>query len=180
MVHPSLESCDPPLQGKPTLPSLGQPTVKGAALEVDQTLDFSPFRSCDQGARPLARLGFGFIGTPQKAPLLLSSVAFTTSPFLNSFPRYSTLHPASQQQNPKKQLWRCLHPECPTPGSSRIWWSPYFSGSMLTPLSNEANPVHLLELTPKLFHFPVALPVDYHWLTTLCRLQGIFYVEPMY
>ena len=104
MVDPSLESCDGLLQEKPTLQSLGHPTVKGAALEVDRTFDFSPYRSFIQGARPLARLGFGFIGTPQKALLLLFSVAFTPSTFLNSFPSYSSLRPASQEENPKKLL----------------------------------------------------------------------------
>ncbi len=104
VVDPTLESCDPLLQVKPTLPSLGQPTVKGAALEVDQTFDFSPYISFIQGARQLARLGFVFIGTPHKALLLLSSVAFTPSTFLNSFPSYSSLRPASQEENPKKLL----------------------------------------------------------------------------
>ena len=59
MVDPSLESCDSPLQEEPTLPSLGKPTVEGAPLETDHTVDFSPFRNFDQGARPLARLGSG-------------------------------------------------------------------------------------------------------------------------
>ncbi len=59
VVDPFLESCDPPLHEKPTLPSQGQLTVKGAAFEVGQTLNFSPYRSFIQGARPLASIGLG-------------------------------------------------------------------------------------------------------------------------
>ena len=58
-TNPSLKSCDPPLREKPTLPSRGQPTVKGAPHGVDRTPDLSPLRHFDQSARPLARFRVG-------------------------------------------------------------------------------------------------------------------------
>ena len=57
-----------------------------------------------QSARPLARLEFGFNGTPQNALFFLSSVALTPTTFLNSFPSYPTLYSASQEENPENFL----------------------------------------------------------------------------
>ncbi len=39
---------------------------------------------------------------------------------------------------------------------------------------------HLLQLVPELSHSPSAPPMDHYWLTTLCGLHGIFYVDPPY
>ncbi len=50
MINPSVESIDSPLKEKPTLPSVGQPTVNGDLFKVAQTLisshcgDFGPLR----------------------------------------------------------------------------------------------------------------------------------------
>ena len=98
-VDPSLESCDPPLQEKSTLPSLGQPTVKGAALEVDQTLDISPYRSFIEGARPLARIGLGGANIFLEVISLLSPTTPTPFTSSNSFPSCSTQCLASQEGN---------------------------------------------------------------------------------
>ncbi len=97
----------------------------------------------------------------------------TQSTFLKSFPSYPTLY-SPQEENPKN----C--PECPTPDPYRIRRSQHFSGSIFPPLSKGVNPVHLLQPVPELSHFLLALPMDCHWLTTLCRLHGMIYVEPMY
>ncbi len=45
-----------------------------------------------------------------------------------------------------------FHRGCPTPGPPCNWWNQYFSGNNFSPISNGANPVHLLQLVPELFH----------------------------
>ncbi len=92
VIDPSLESCDSPLPRKPTLLPLGQPTVKGAPLEMDQTLDFSPSRDFDQSARPLARLGLGGASVFLGAFYLLFPTTPTPSTSFNSFRSYPTLN----------------------------------------------------------------------------------------
>ncbi len=154
--------------------------MEGAPLKVGRTLDFSPPGDFSQSSRPLASLVFSGASFFPKAFSRPSPATPTPSASLNSFPSYSTLSLTSQMEEPQKLPWQLFHPECPTPGPSWIWWSQCFSESIFSPLSNGFNPVHLLQLTPELSHFPLALPMDYHWQTTLCRPHGKFYVEPMY
>ncbi len=59
MFNSSLERYDSPLKGKPTLPSVGQPTVIGGLLKVARTLNPSICRDFGWSARPLARLRLG-------------------------------------------------------------------------------------------------------------------------
>ena len=82
VIDSSLESCDPTLQCRPI--------VKGVMLKGAPTLNFSPLSDFIQSARPLARLGSAFNGTPQKAVFLLFPMELTPSTFLNSFPSYPT------------------------------------------------------------------------------------------
>ena len=102
VIDPSLENCDSPIQKEPTLPSLGQPPMKGAPLEVDPTLDFGPSSNFSQGARPLACLGF----SGAKVFLEVFSLFFPATPTpptsSNSFPSYPTLNLTS----PMKKLQR--------------------------------------------------------------------------
>ncbi len=57
-ANPSLEGCDPPLIGKPTLPSLELFTVKGTPSKMTQTPDYDLHGDSDQNARPLAVSGW--------------------------------------------------------------------------------------------------------------------------
>ena len=87
-----------------------------------------------QGARPLARLEIGFSGTPQKAPLFLSSVAFTPSAFVNSFSSYPTLQSASSGEKPQKTAMKAPSSRVPDPWpvlnlvEPRFFWN-HFSSS---------------------------------------------------
>ena len=53
--NPSLESCDPPLKVKPTLPSMELPTVKGTLSKMVEIINLDLRGDTDQSARPLAR-----------------------------------------------------------------------------------------------------------------------------
>ena len=150
MIDPSLETYDSPLQEEPTLPSLRQFTMEGAPLERDQTLGSSPSRDFDQSARPLARLGFDGVSIFLEAFSLLFPMVSTPFTSFNSFPSYPTLSLA------------------------------FRSGNIFPLLSNDTNPIHLLQLVPELSHFPLALLRDYYWLTTLYGPPRIIYVEPTY
>ena len=108
VIDPSLESCDSPLQEEPTLPPLGLPTVKGTPLKVRQTLDFSHSRGFSQSARPLARLEFSGASIFLEALFFLFPMTPTPFTSSDSFPRYSTLHPPSQEGN----LGSCPGPSC--------------------------------------------------------------------
>ena len=54
MNNHSLDSSDSPLEGEPTLPSVGPFPVKGAPIKVAETLNFDPSDPFSQGARWLA------------------------------------------------------------------------------------------------------------------------------
>ena len=59
MVDPSLESCDPLLKGKSTLPSMGLFTTKGTPSKVAQTLNPDLHGIFDRSAQALARFQVG-------------------------------------------------------------------------------------------------------------------------
>ena len=134
-----------------------------------------------QGARPLARLKFGFSGTPQRALLFLSVAAFTTSTFLNSLSSYPTFKSATQKEN-SENCYEGTFIQSAQP-LARLGFdgaSVFLEAFSLLFPRGGVNPVHLLQLVLELTHFPLGLPMDHHWLTTLCRLHGISCVEPMY
>ncbi len=55
MINDSLDSCDTPPEGGPTLPSVGPFLVKGALFEGAEILDFDPLSSLHRECPCLAR-----------------------------------------------------------------------------------------------------------------------------
>ena len=172
-----MDSANPELSPDTKLDHFRQTRVTPEISKVHGLLRNGCQDTFNQIARPLARVGFGSSGAPQKALLLLFLMMPTPSTSFNSFPSYPILNPASWMENPK----HCpggtfIQGAQPLPCPCWIWLNLCFSGSISSPLSNGANTIHLLQLVPELFHFPSAPPMDHHWLTRLYGPNGIFYV----
>ncbi len=120
--------------------------MKGAPLEMDQTLDSSTSRDFDQSVRSLARLGFGGASVFLGAFSLLFPTTPTPSTSFNSFPSYPTSSLASRLEEPQKLPWQHFHPECPTPGPSWIRRSQCFSETPLSALSPDTQFDHFWDV----------------------------------